>query len=118
MGQSYSKRYSKRPNPPPEPINTHSASSDTENSLPSNFKWFDRRRVNANGNFVHLLPHDGDERNHLNIQHYLIRFQLQGNQRAPVQEELKRGVKVLDAGNAVTLWGLVRYGNLVDRDGN
>ncbi|RUS18542.1 hypothetical protein BC937DRAFT_88640 [Endogone sp. FLAS-F59071] len=62
------------------------------------FKWLDGRGFKEE-NPKYLLPHDIGEKGRLASQHYQIR-----NYQAPVREDLKRGIKVLDVGCGPGMW--------------
>ncbi|RUP45240.1 hypothetical protein BC936DRAFT_148440 [Jimgerdemannia flammicorona] len=67
-------------------------------SLPPGFKWIGDRGFKPEGNPAYPNPCDATEVLRLNNQHKQIRTVLQGNQMAPVHEQLKNGARVLDAG--------------------
>lgn len=52
------------------------------------------------------MPNDDIEFSRLNEQHYQYRFVMQGNQKAPVHDKLRKGIKVLDAGCGTGIWSL------------
>ena len=56
--------------------------------------------------YSNSLPNDDIETNRLNLQHYLIRFVLEGYHKSPIQEQLKRGIRVLDAGCGTGVWSI------------
>ncbi|RUS26987.1 S-adenosyl-L-methionine-dependent methyltransferase [Jimgerdemannia flammicorona] len=73
-------------------------------SLPPGFKWIGDRGFKPEGNPAYPNPCDATEVLRLNNQHKQIRIVLQGNQMAPVHEQLKNGARVLDAGCGTGIW--------------
>ncbi|KAF7732076.1 hypothetical protein EC973_006331 [Apophysomyces ossiformis] len=53
---------------------------------------------------VYLLPCDEDEIDRLHLQHFMIRFAIQGNYLAPVSDMLRKGARVLDVGCGPGSW--------------
>ncbi|RUS16443.1 S-adenosyl-L-methionine-dependent methyltransferase [Endogone sp. FLAS-F59071] len=111
MGQRSSKRARKQANAPSDDQTSSNqdltpSNSDRIITLPEGFKVLDNRLFSIKGNPVYALPNDDVEFGRLNAQHYQIRFVMQGNQMAPVREELQRGIKVLDAGCGTGIWSI------------
>ncbi|RUS17150.1 S-adenosyl-L-methionine-dependent methyltransferase [Endogone sp. FLAS-F59071] len=94
---------------------------------PPGFRWIDGRGFKEEGNPAYCLPNDSIEADRLNKQHHDIKvmaqemtasrpycakglrnhFDLsQGNYRAPVQEMLEKGCRVLDAGCGTGIWSI------------
>lgn len=75
-------------------------------SFPEGFRWIEGCGISDDDGPVYIIPNHSDERARLNSQHYQIRFVLQNNQMAPVRKELRRGIKVLDAGCGTGIWSV------------
>ncbi|KAG1337607.1 hypothetical protein G6F62_005847 [Rhizopus arrhizus] len=54
----------------------------------------------------YLLPCDEEEVDRLHLQHFMIRFAIQGNYLAPVHDLLRKGSKVLDVGCGPGTWSM------------
>ncbi|RUS34759.1 hypothetical protein BC938DRAFT_478688 [Jimgerdemannia flammicorona] len=64
----------------------------------------DGRGFKLETNPVYPMPNDSDEITRLNNIQYLICYALQGHFKAPVEEHLKRGIRVLDVGCGAGAW--------------
>ncbi|KAL9549034.1 hypothetical protein MBANPS3_005398 [Mucor bainieri] len=62
------------------------------------------RKFHANDKIAYLLPEDNDEMNRLNKQHLVLKYTLQSNFQAPLQEKLEQGITVLDSGCGPAGW--------------
>ncbi|RUS20966.1 hypothetical protein BC937DRAFT_93956 [Endogone sp. FLAS-F59071] len=60
---------------------------------PPRFNWLEGRGFSNKASPVYILPNDQTEMNRLNSQHYQLRLYA-----APISEELKKGIRVLDVG--------------------
>ncbi|RUS26342.1 S-adenosyl-L-methionine-dependent methyltransferase, partial [Jimgerdemannia flammicorona] len=54
----------------------------------------------------YMLPVDHEEMDRLNMQHYAIKYHLQGNFQAPIEQALDEGIDVLDVGCGTGIWSL------------
>ncbi|RUS16302.1 S-adenosyl-L-methionine-dependent methyltransferase [Jimgerdemannia flammicorona] len=100
MGQKLSRPRKRSIDPPSTWTDTSSP------GLPPGFKWIEGRAFKEAGNPAYPLPNDHEEANRLNSQHYQIRFLLEGNHKAPLRNELRRGIRVLDAGCGTGVWSI------------
>ncbi|KAI8048770.1 S-adenosyl-L-methionine-dependent methyltransferase [Gilbertella persicaria] len=55
---------------------------------------------------TYLLPCDEEEVDRLHLQHFMVRFAIQGNYLAPVSEVLRKGGRVLDVGCGPGAWSM------------
>ncbi|RUP48898.1 S-adenosyl-L-methionine-dependent methyltransferase [Jimgerdemannia flammicorona] len=79
-------------------------SSSSLSDLPDGFKIVhDRKFHNSN---KYMLPNDEREVSRLDLQHYIMRHLVHGNFNAPVEEDLERGINVLDMGCGSGRWVL------------
>ncbi|KAI7851535.1 S-adenosyl-L-methionine-dependent methyltransferase [Circinella umbellata] len=62
------------------------------------------RRYHEDTNAAYILPDDELENDRLNMQHYAIKLAFDGNYDAPVEEQLKQGITVLDGGCGPGPW--------------
>ncbi|KAL9542290.1 hypothetical protein PS6_009871 [Mucor atramentarius] len=62
------------------------------------------RKFHANDKVAYLLPEDNDEKDRLHKQHVVLRYTLQSNFQAPLQEKLEQGITVLDSGCGPAAW--------------
>ncbi|RUS15066.1 S-adenosyl-L-methionine-dependent methyltransferase [Endogone sp. FLAS-F59071] len=108
MGQQHSRTISFKKNPSTISSGRASslATSAAVESFPEGFRWIEGRGISDDAGPVYLIPNHSDDRARLNSQHYQIRFVLQNNQMAPVRKELRRGIKVLDAGCGTGIWSV------------
>ncbi|KAG1152997.1 hypothetical protein G6F37_000042 [Rhizopus arrhizus] len=54
----------------------------------------------------YILPCDDEEIDRLHLQHFMIRFAIQGNYLAPVHDMLRKGSKILDVGCGPGTWSM------------
>ncbi|CAO3615219.1 unnamed protein product [Mucor fragilis] len=62
------------------------------------------RKYHANSKIAYLMPEDADEVNRLQKQHIVLKYNLQGNFKAPLREALEEGIVVLDSGCGPAAW--------------
>ncbi|RUP44698.1 hypothetical protein BC936DRAFT_149118 [Jimgerdemannia flammicorona] len=79
-------------------------SSSSLSDLPDGFRIIHDRRFH-NGN-KYMLPNDEREVSRLDLQHYVMRHLVHGNFNAPVEEDLERGINVLDITTLSTAKGI------------
>ncbi|KAI8974688.1 S-adenosyl-L-methionine-dependent methyltransferase [Pilobolus umbonatus] len=79
----------------------HTESVDTEGR---NLQCIDDRRYNNNEHPQYLLTNDNDGVDRLHKQHWLLKDTFQCNFHAPVDDDLKKGISVLDSGCGPATW--------------
>ncbi|KAL7314048.1 hypothetical protein PS15m_007706 [Mucor circinelloides] len=62
------------------------------------------REYYANSKIAYLMPKDADETDRLVKQHTVLKYNLQGNFKAPLSKELQDGIVVLDSGCGPATW--------------
>ncbi|GAA5813046.1 hypothetical protein MFLAVUS_006513 [Mucor flavus] len=65
-----------------------------------------KRKYNHVTGSNYLLPCDDEEIDRLHLQHFMIRFAIQGNYLAPVSDILRKGGRVLDIGCGPGSWSM------------
>src|SRR6266542_2420985 len=99
MGNKFAKRTRKN-NKSPNVADV----ANTTNSNNEVFRFIDGRRYHNEKNSSYSLPNDDDECDRLHLQHFVLRYALQGNFAFPVEHILnKKGAKVLDSGYVSTM---------------
>ncbi|KAI9010354.1 hypothetical protein CLU79DRAFT_722930 [Phycomyces nitens] len=66
--------------------------------------WIAGRKFHQTLGSSYLLPCDEEEINRLHLQHFMVRFAIQGNYLAPVSDVLRQGARVLDVGCGPGSW--------------
>ncbi|CAO3675371.1 unnamed protein product [Umbelopsis ramanniana] len=88
----------------------HIVSSRTSESINSQPKgqttsvYNNGRRFQAYKDCAYVLPNDDAEIDRLHLQHWIVKNALGRNYSSPIQAELERGIKVLDAGCGGGTW--------------
>ncbi|KAK4520336.1 uncharacterized protein ATC70_008470 [Mucor velutinosus] len=84
-----------------------SSANSTTNSSSINghsFQFKDGRRYHGISEVSYVLPNDDDEADRVHQQHWILRYALQSNYRAPVTDMLEKGITVLDSGCGPATW--------------
>ncbi|CEG74136.1 hypothetical protein RMATCC62417_09394 [Rhizopus microsporus] len=71
-----------------------------------NYATIQNRTYRIASNSSYLLPCDDEEVDRLHLQHFMIRFAIQGNYLAPVHDLLRKGGRVLDVGCGPGAWSM------------
>ncbi|KAI7867636.1 S-adenosyl-L-methionine-dependent methyltransferase [Spinellus fusiger] len=66
--------------------------------------WISGRKFHHTLGSSYLLPCDDEEVDRLHLQHFMVRFAIQGNYLAPVSDMLRKGAHVLDVGCGPGSW--------------
>ncbi|KAI7868757.1 S-adenosyl-L-methionine-dependent methyltransferase [Spinellus fusiger] len=70
------------------------------------FRWEGRRRLADQEDVAYLLPSDQGEVDRLKMNHILSRMVLKGLFKSPIEDQLKKGIRVLDIGCGPGWWTL------------
>ncbi|KAL7308180.1 hypothetical protein PS15m_012066 [Mucor circinelloides] len=70
------------------------------------YRLFGNRKYHHVDGSTYLLPCDDEEVDRLHLQHFMIRFAIQGNYLAPVSDVLRKGGRVLDIGCGPGSWSM------------
>lgn len=70
------------------------------------FKWIDSGDYKPDAVSIYSTPRGEDEEWCFNVLHHIIRFVLQGNYMTPIEKDLQRGIRVLDAGCGTGIWSI------------
>ncbi|KAI8380055.1 hypothetical protein BD560DRAFT_432297 [Blakeslea trispora] len=70
------------------------------------FRMLGERKYSHIKDSNYLLPCDEEEVDRLHLQHFMIRFAIQGNYLAPVSDVLRKGGRVLDVGCGPGAWSM------------
>ncbi|CAO3694792.1 unnamed protein product [Rhizopus stolonifer] len=70
------------------------------------FSTVQNRKYHKVNGSNYLLPCDEEEVDRLHLQHFMIRFAIQGNYLAPVHDMLRKGSKILDVGCGPGTWSM------------
>ncbi|KAL0080404.1 hypothetical protein J3Q64DRAFT_1701745 [Phycomyces blakesleeanus] len=71
---------------------------------PETCLWIAGRKFHQTLGSSYLLPCDEEEIDRLHLQHFMVRFAIQGNYLAPVSDILRKGARVLDVGCGPGSW--------------
>ncbi|KAI8391346.1 uncharacterized protein BYT42DRAFT_556542 [Radiomyces spectabilis] len=96
----YCETFQQHPQCPP-PENTDQAVHPTDNN---EYVWISGRKFHNTPGSAYLLPCDEEEIDRLHLQHFMVRFAIQGNYLAPVSDVLRKGGRVLDVGCGPGSW--------------
>ncbi|KAF9089669.1 hypothetical protein BGX23_006547 [Mortierella sp. AD031] len=72
------------------------------NNISPEYQWLDGRRYHNNASANYLLPNDIDEVDRLQLQHFILRYAIQGNYRSPLDKSKVRNI--LDVGCGPGTW--------------
>ncbi|KAG2197520.1 hypothetical protein INT47_007129 [Mucor saturninus] len=78
----------------------------TQQQQVNSYKLQGKRKYHQVTGSNYLLPCDDEEIDRLHLQHFMIRFAIQGNYLAPVSEVLRKGGRVLDVGCGPGSWAM------------
>ncbi|KAI8992429.1 hypothetical protein BDB01DRAFT_778423 [Pilobolus umbonatus] len=65
-----------------------------------------KRKYHLVADSTYILPCDDEEIDRLHLQHFMVRFTIQGNYLAPVNDILRKGGRVLDVGCGPGSWSM------------
>ncbi|RUS34320.1 hypothetical protein BC938DRAFT_481226 [Jimgerdemannia flammicorona] len=119
MGSILSKHFHRRRVGLQHPTVLSARSPSADSNLPIGFKWIDGPGLTRAAPPAYLLSHNAEESDRLDQQHYLLRFIFDGNHMAPLKEQLRRGIQVLDAGCGSGCWSIemAKQYPAIDTDG-
>ncbi|KAH8547850.1 S-adenosyl-L-methionine-dependent methyltransferase [Umbelopsis sp. PMI_123] len=90
---------SRRPSPNPSLIALTTPSPELEK-----YVWVAGRRFHNVEGSEYLFPCDDEEIDRMHVQHFMVRFAIQGNYLAPVSDSLRNGAAVLDVACGPGSW--------------
>ncbi|RUS18944.1 S-adenosyl-L-methionine-dependent methyltransferase [Endogone sp. FLAS-F59071] len=70
------------------------------------FEWIDGGDYRPDAVSVYSTPRGENEEWGFNVLHHIIRFVFQGNYMTPIEKDLQRGIRVLDAGCGTGIWSI------------
>ncbi|KAG0264281.1 hypothetical protein BGZ95_003624 [Linnemannia exigua] len=71
-------------------------------TISPDYQWLDGRRYHNNADANYLLPNDIDEVDRLQLQHFILRYAIQGNYKSPLDKSKVR--TILDVGCGPGTW--------------
>ncbi|KAI8144362.1 S-adenosyl-L-methionine-dependent methyltransferase [Fennellomyces sp. T-0311] len=87
-------------------VSTTISSATSSNTYKAGHKFEAGRRFHDIENVSYFFPNDNEEVDRLHQQHFIVRHIMEGNFQAPVEEQLNKGIVVLDSGCGPATWCL------------